>query len=189
MRTGSSRVLGGVFVAVLVLTAAACGGGAGNPNTSTAAGDTSAEAWADGICSSFTTWKQSLESIRDGVSSQPSASQLRRAGREFQVATQELERSLRQLDAPDTAQGEAAKKNLDQLATTLQSDLSKLEDTLKSPSSGAAGTLSQISTISATLATMASNLKLAGANLKNLAPSGELRQGFHQASACAPYVH
>jgi hypothetical protein len=36
---------------------------------------------------------------------------------------------------------------------------------------------------------MANKLKIAGGNLKNFAPSGELQQGFQQASACQKYVH
>jgi hypothetical protein len=74
MTNRTSRLLGGVAVAVLVLSAAACGGGGGsNTTTSTAAGGTSAEQWANGVCSSFTAWQKSLESIKTGVTSQPSA--------------------------------------------------------------------------------------------------------------------
>ena len=36
---------------------------------------------------------------------------------------------------------------------------------------------------------MANNLKIAGGNLKNFAPSGELKQAFEQAKACQPYLH
>ena len=175
--------------AVLVFSAAACGGGGGTPSTSTAAGGSSAVDWANGVCSSFTTWKNSLLSIKTDVTSQPSRSQLRQAERQIESATETLARSLKQLGAPDTAQGEAAKKSLDQVATTLRTGMNQLEETLKNSPSGAAGTLAQISAITATLGTMASELKLAGANLKQLAPSDELEQAFHQASACRRYVH
>ena len=172
-------------MAVLVLLAAACGGGGGSPTTGTAAGGTSAEAWASGVCSSFTTWKTSLESIKTDVTTQPSESQIRQAGRDFDTATKTLTHSLKQLGTPDTAQGQAAKQSLDTLVTTLDNGMSKIDDALSSSD----GVLSQISTISATLATMANDLKLAGANLDQLAPSGELQQAFHQAAACRQYVH
>ena len=172
-------------MAVLVLLAAACGGGGGSPTTSTAAGGTSAEAWASGVCSSFTTWKDSLESIKTDVTTQPSESQIRQAGRDFDSATKTLTHSLKQLGTPDTAQGQAAKKSLDTLVTTLDNGMHKIDDALSSSGS----VLSQISTISATLATTASELKLAGANLNQLAPSGELKQAFHKAGACQPYLH
>jgi hypothetical protein len=188
----SSRLLGGVALAALVLSAAACGGGGGgvgsSPTTTTAsAGGTSAEAWASGVCSAFTTWKKSFESIKTDVTSQPSQTQIRQAGQKVESATRTLARSLKQLGAPDTAQGEAAQKNLDTVVTTLDNGMSKLDEALSSSSSS--GLLSQLSTIGSTLATMASNLRLAGGNLKQLAPDGELQQAFHQASACRPYVH
>ena len=153
--------------------------------TGTAAGGTSAEAWASGVCSSFTTWKTSLESIKTDVTTQPSESQIRQAGRDFDTATKTLTHSLKQLGTPDTAQGQGAKQSLDTLVTTLDNGMSKIDDALSSSD----GVLSQISTISATLATMANDLKLAGANLDQLAPSGELQQAFHQAAACRQYVH
>jgi hypothetical protein len=179
-------LLGGAAAAVLVLSAAACGGGGG---TSTAAGGTSAVQWANGVCSSFTTWKTSVENAKTGVTSQPSPTQLRKAGRQIESATETLARSLRQLGTPDTAQGEAAKKNLDKLATSMKSGINRLKETLSSSPSGVVGTLSEISTITATLSGIATDLKLAGMNLKNLAPGGELEQAFHQASACQAYVH
>ena len=49
--------------------------------------------------------------------------------------------------------------------------------------------LSQISALTTTLSNMANKLKLAGGNLENFAPSGELKQAFHQASACKQYMH
>ena len=189
MRTGSSRLLAGVAVAVLALSAAACGGGGSNPTTSTTAGGTSAEQWANGVCSSFTTWKKSLESIQTSVTSQPSKSQLQKAAQQIENATETLAQSLKQLGRPETAQGEAAKKNLDALANTLQTGMSQLKTTLNNAPSGAAGVLAQISALTATLTTMANKLKLAGANLNNFAPSGELKHAFQQASACRQYVH
>jgi DNA repair exonuclease SbcCD ATPase subunit len=189
MRIESFRVLGAAAVAVLVLTAAACGGGGSNTTTSTAAGGTSAAEWATGVCSSFTTWTKSLESIKTSATSQPSKSQLKDAEEQIESATETLAKSLKQLGRPDTAQGQAAKKNLDVLATSLQNGMNQLKETLSSSSSGTAGTLAQISAITATLTTMANSLKLAGGNLQKFAPSGELKQAFQQASACQQYVH
>jgi hypothetical protein len=184
MRTG---LLSCAAVAVLVLLTAACGGG--GERTTTAAGGTSPAEWANGVCSSVTTWKQSLESIKDTVASQPSPSQLRRAGRKVERATETLARSLKELGTPETAQGEAAKKSLDTLATSLQNGMNKLEQTLGSSPSGVAGTLAQISALTATLSSMAHALELAGGNLKDLAPGDELEQAFHQASACKSLVN
>lgn len=174
---------------MLVLSVAACGGGGSNTTTSTAAGGTSAEQWANGVCSSFTTWKKSLLSIQASVTSQPSKSGLQKAAHEVESATETLAQSLKHLGKPDTAQGQAAKKNLDALATTLQTGMNQLKTTLNNAPSGAAGTLSQISALTTTLTSMANKLKLAGNNLKNFTPDGELKQAFQQASACKRYIH
>lgn len=171
-----------------MLTAAACGGGGSDTTTSTAAGGTSSEQWANSICSSFTTWKKSLQSIQTTVTSQPSGAALKTAAQQAETATETLAQSLKQLGKPDTAQGQAAKKNLDAVANTLQTGMQQLKTTLNNAPSGAAGALTQISALTATLSNMAGKLKLAGANLDNFAPSGELKQAFHQASACKPYV-
>jgi hypothetical protein len=120
------------------------------------------------------------------VVSQPSKSQLEKAAQQVESATETLAQSLKQLGKPETAQGQAAKKNLDTLATTLQAGMNQLKTTLNSSSSS---TLAQISAITAMLSTMAGKLKLAGTNLKNFAPDGELEQAFKQASACQRYVH
>jgi hypothetical protein len=185
----ASRLLAGAALATLVLAAAACGGGGSDTTTSTAAGGTSSEQWATGVCSSFTTWKKSLESIKTDVTSNPSKSALQQAGHDIDSATETLAKSLKDLGKPETAQGQAAKKSLDTLAAQLQSGMDKINETLNSSSSGAAGALTQVSTISATLANMANSLKLAGGNLKNFAPDHELEQAFQQASACKQYVH
>src|SRR5690348_4675117 len=71
---GRSRLLGGAAVVLLVLSAAACGGGGGDTTTSTASGGASAVQWANSVCSSFTTWKTSLESVKTEVTAQPSKS-------------------------------------------------------------------------------------------------------------------
>jgi hypothetical protein len=167
---------------VLVLSVAACGGG--KNTTSTAAGGVSAEAWANGVCSSFTTWKNSLEKAKTDFTSQPSESQLRKTGRDIDRATQTLTSSLKQLGTPNTAQGQAAKQSLDTLATSLENGMNKISDDLKSGS----GLLSQVTTIGATLTTMANSFKLAGANLKSLAPGADLQQAVQQASACHKYM-
>jgi DNA repair exonuclease SbcCD ATPase subunit len=189
MRTRSFRLLAGAALAAVVLFAAGCGGGGSDTTASTAAGGTSAEQWATGVCSSFTTWQKSLQSIQASVTSQPSAAALQKAFRQVESATQTLAQSLKQLGKPETAQGQAAKKNLDALANALQAGMSQLKATLDNAPSGAAGTLSQITAITKTLTNMANKLKLAGGNLKNFAPSGELEQAFRQAAACKPYVH
>ena len=176
--------LGLAATVALMLSVAACGGG-GKNTTSAAAGGVSAEAWANGVCSSFTTWKNSLEKAKTDFTSQPSESQLRKTGRNIDRATQTLTSSLKELGTPETAQGQAAKQSLDTLATSLGNGMSKIDQDLKSGD----GLMLQVASIGTTLTSMANSFKLAGSNLKSLAPGADLQQAVQQASACKPFVH
>ena len=176
--------LGAIATVALVLSVAACGGG-GKNTTSTTAGGTSAKAWANGVCSSFTTWRNSLEKAKTDFTSQPSEPRLRKTGQDIKRATQTLARSLKQLGTPDTAQGQAAKQSLDAVATSLESGMNKIDQDLKSGD----GLMLQVASIGTTLTSMANSLKLAGSNLKSLAPGAGLQQAVHQAGACKAFVH
>lgn len=175
--------LGATAIVALVLSVAACGGG--KNTTTTASGGTSAEAWANGVCSSFTAWKSSLDSAKKDFTSQPSESQLRKTGRDIERATQTLARSLKELGTPNTAQGQAAKQSLDTLATSLENGRDKVDQTLKSGD----GLMLQVAAIGTALTTMANSLELTGKNLKSLAPGADLQQAIHQTDACKQYVH
>jgi hypothetical protein len=175
--------LGAVATVALVFSVAACGGG--GKNSTTTAGGPSAKAWATGVCSSFIAWRSSLESAKTEFTSHPSESQLRKTGREIESATQALARSLKQLGTPETAQGQAAKQSLDTLATSLENGMNKIDEDLKSGD----GLMLQVASIGTTLTSMANSLKLAGSNLKSLAPGAELQQAFKQSGACKAYVH
>ena len=168
----------------IVLAATACGGSGGGASTTTTS---SAEQWAGGVCSAFVAWQTSLTHITSELKGGgvPSSSDLRQAGRQLEDSTTTLTRSLKQLGKPDTAGGEAAKKNLDTLATELSDGKSKIEETLKSTSS-AAEALGAISTVSATVATMGHDVTATVDDMKQLDPKGELEQAFHQAAACSP---
>lgn len=173
-------------MAALVLAAAACGGGGkSSTTTTTAAGGESASQWADGVCSSFATWKTSLQSIHVGV--HPSQSDLKQAGRDIEDATKTLTKSLKDLGPPNTAAGQAAKANIDSLATVLSNDMDKIDETLKTSPPTAAAALQQISTVSATLASMVHNLTLAFGRLKQVDPGGELEKAFKQSPSCQQF--
>lgn len=141
--------------------------------------------WASGMCTAFTTWKNSLKKIHLGAT--PSSSDIQKAGDEVRDATETLRQSLKDLGKPETAGGAAAKQNLETLQSVMSKDKEKIEETLKTKPPDAAAALAQLSTVSATLAAMVHNLNLAVSNLKKAEPTGELQKAFHQAPACAPY--
>lgn len=142
--------------------------------------------WAGGVCTAFTNWKTSLnKAAADVRKTGPSRAAINRAERQISDATTKLTRSLRQLGKPETAAGEAARKNLDTLSNQLSTGLNKIQETLKSNSSGTAGALIQVATVTATLSTMVHDLTTAVGKLKQSEPSGELEQAFHKAGSCS----
>lgn len=179
------------MAAALVFAAASCGGGGGGTTTTTstdAAGSSATVHWASGVCTAFTDWKTSLESIRTSLRGSHSKADLQHAGSQVTDATETLANTLQQLGRPETTSGQAAQKNLDVLTTELKQDKAKIEDTLKTTTdSSAAESLAALSTVSGTLAKMAHNLTLALGHLKSYDPSGELEQAFHEAQSCSPY--
>jgi chromosome segregation ATPase len=173
-------------VAALALTASACGGA--KTTSSTTTGTSATVQWANGVCSAFSTWKASLESIKSSFkNAQPTKSNLRRVERQVEQATTKLARSLKQLGTPNTAAGQQAKKTLQRLSTQFSKNVNKIQQALKATPSSAANALATLSTVSATLATMAQNLSLAAANLKQANVKGEVQQAFKQAPACKAF--
>ena len=70
--------------------------------------ETSAEEWADGVCTALTTWTADLETAAEplGDVSSLSGDSIRQAADDVKVATETLTESLRSLGRPDTESGE-----------------------------------------------------------------------------------
>ena len=166
-----------VAAAAVALAAAGCGSSSSN-NT------TSAETWANGVCSAFSTWETSMKSLQTTVTSGGlSKDSLNTAASDAKDATQTLAKSLKKLGKPNTTAGQQAQDDMSQLSDQLNTSAKTIDDAMKS-ASGAAGVLTAVSTISATLVTMGKDVSTAVTNLQKLDPKGELETAFKQASSC-----
>jgi hypothetical protein len=186
-----SRVVVAAAVVMLVLSASACGGGKKSSSTTTTTASATQQ-WAGGVCSAFTTWKTALQGIKSslkagGISSLNSTA-LKQAATKAEDATTTLVNSLKNLGKPDTANAQAAKKNLTSLQTTLSQGMTTIENTLKSAPSNVAGMATAVSTAAAELATMANSLTKSVDQLKQINPGSDLEQAFKQAPSCSAYV-
>jgi|SRR6478672_4537631 len=195
-----SRVLIVVAVAALALTASACGGGK-NSNSAGATGSTgstgstgatgatvSADQWATGVCSAFTTWKTSLHEARATITSgSVTEATLNDAANQAKDANQKLVQSLQGLGKPSTADGQKAQENLKDLETSLSFSMNKIKDTVHSKPSSMAELAAAVTTVKQAEATMVAALQTAVKNLKKFDPSGELETAFNDAPSCAPY--
>jgi methyl-accepting chemotaxis protein len=165
-----------VAAAAVALAAAGCG--------SSSSDTTSASDWANGVCSAFSTWETSMKTLQTTVTSGGlSEDSLNTAASDAKDATQTLAKSLKKLGKPDTQAGQQAQDDMSQLSDELNASAKTIDDAMNN-ASGAAGVLTAVSTISATLVTMGKDVSTAVTNLQKLDPKGELETAFKQASSC-----
>jgi hypothetical protein len=159
-----------------VSLAAGCGGDDGGSSATTE--------WADGVCSAIATWGTSItatgESLRSGATR---PDDLREAVDEFESATRTFIDDLRGLGKPDTEAGERAQEELDQLAETVEENVSTMQTAIDE-ASGVSEVVAAATTISSTLATMGQQLASTFAELESLDASGELEEAFREADSC-----
>jgi hypothetical protein len=167
-----------VLASLLVLAALAAGCGGGGDKT------TSAQNWADGVCSAINTWTDSLrsagQSLRGGNLSESS---LTGATDDLKDATAQLKDDLSGLGAPDTESGDKAKQTTDDLSNNIQEGVDTIEGAVKDATDGG-GIVSAVTTVTSTLSTMGSQVQTAFGELEKLDPGGELESAFQDASSC-----
>jgi ABC-type transporter Mla subunit MlaD len=176
-----------VPILALAIVAAGCGGGGGG-SSSTGTGSesaaTPAEDWANSVCQAFVDWNDSIQAAGQGISQNPSEEGVRTAGEDIQSATDKLVEDLRGLGRPDTASGQQAKDDIDQLATSLDTSLQKITDAMDN-ASGTSGTVNAASTIASTLVGMGQEVSAAFSKLEDIDAQGELEDAFTSADSCA----
>jgi hypothetical protein len=176
----SLSAAGGAIVAAALL-AAGCGGG-GTTSTTSPTVD-----WANNLCSATTTWKDALSSAASSLKNGPyTSATLDAAAGQAKDATQTFLDSLKGLGKPDTPSGQDAKSAVDSLQSQLQSDLDTMQKATANVS-GASAVLNAISVVSGTLVTMGNQVKSTVSTLQQSDVSGDLKNAFDQADACAPY--
>ena len=166
--------------ASLALVAAGCGGG----DESSSASPT--DEWAEGFCTSITTWTDSLTGITEQFSSPSSLTSeaLTDAANDVKSSTETLVDDLRALGAPDTESGEDVKTSIDELSNTVESEAAKIESAAEGVS-GLADLPSAISSITTSLSAMSSAFSTTLQTAESADASGELRTALEDSPACA----
>ncbi len=148
------------------------------------AADDGASSWADGVCSSLTTWKTSVTDAAESVTKNGvSKDSLQSAVDQAQKATSTLESDLKKLGKPNTKAGQQAKDTADQLSQLLSTNTNTIKKAIDD-ASGVSGLVSATATITATLLSMKTQVQGAVNNLKALDPKGELQQAFTDSASC-----
>ena len=126
MTSTRTLTLIGLTVSLVVL-AAGCGS-SGDSSTTTTTSASATETWASGVCTSLTTWQDAIKSAAGSLKSDPTKSGLQTAVDDTKSATQTLSSDLKGLGKPDTPAGQQAKDSLDQLSTSLEQNVTTIEN-------------------------------------------------------------
>jgi hypothetical protein len=163
------------LASALGLVAAGCGGGSDKKAN---------EAYADNVCTAIGTWQQDVKSIATNFSGGISKASLQTKLTQFETATKNLVSQIKAVPPPDTSQGQDAKKQVDQLATEVQTTTSAVKSTAaKIPANATvAQTASALSTLAPQLQTLVSTAKSTVSSLQTA--GGSLASAFESASAC-----
>jgi ABC-type transporter Mla subunit MlaD len=173
----------GLVVATLLTAiavgAAGCGGGDESASTTTPA------EWADGFCTSVTTWTDELQRISDefGDPSSASLDSLKQAANEVETATDAFLEDVRNLGAPETDSGQAVEDSLQTLADTVESEKADLKAAAEDVSD-LSGVAAAVTAIGTSLNAMGTAFQQALTAIQNADTGGELETAFEQTDSC-----
>jgi len=168
-----------VIVAVAVV-AAGCGSSKPKEDPTTQ--------WANSLCTSATTWEDSITSAANSVKNGGfSQSSLRKASNDIQDATKTLVSDVRKLGRPPTKAGAQEQQAIDNLQNEIDDGVQKIQDATNN-ASGATGMLNAVSTVTATIATIGDEIKATYKQLQSIDTTGELQTAFQQADACKSFT-
>jgi hypothetical protein len=183
------RTLLAVLILAVAVIAAGCGGGSSSSTgatgeTGSSSAATPAEDWANSVCQAFVDWNSSISAAGQGISQNPSEEGIRTAGDDIRTATDSLVDDLRGLGRPDTESGQEAKDDIDELATSLDTSLQKINEAMEN-ASGTTGAVNAATTIANTLVEMGQEVSTAFSKLQDIDAQGELEDAFTSADSCA----
>jgi hypothetical protein len=165
----------------VVSCAAACGG-----SSTTSQGKTEAEKWADGVCSSISTWRDTVSQARSTLRhpADLSVSTFEDTVRGVVDATRRLVTEMGNLGPPNTTAGNQAADQISKLSAQLDKEMAVLKKTIQSDAASPSEVLANLSTITGALATMSSDISKTVDGLKSLDGAAELRDAFDSSANC-----
>lgn len=165
-----------LVAAVLTLLAAGCG----------KSSDTKAsEAYADSVCSAAGTWKQQIQSIGTSLSSGGfTKDSLQAALTKAESATKTMVTQIKAVPPPNTSEGKAAKQQLDQLTTDVNStvEAAKSAATQLEGNASASSIATAVAALAPQVKSLANEAQSAFETLKNA--GGSLGSAFKNTDSC-----
>ena len=174
----SKRLALAAAVAVCAFFAAGCGSSDSSSDT------TPTTDWANGLCSSITTWQSSITSIIDTLKAGSlTQDSLTAAVDDAEEATRNFTTDLKSLGRPDTEAGQQAQASVNELTTEIDADMTKIQDTV-SGASGVVGIVAAVPTITTTIQSAGNQVADTISGFKTLDAKGELESAFKDAESC-----
>jgi exonuclease VII small subunit len=159
---------------VVVVLFTGCGGDSGS---------SASEDYANSVCRDLSAWVTDVNSAITSLTDAGLATDredVQSSVDQATDATDDLLNSLEELGAPETDAGQQAKSELENLGTTLRSQIDAIEKALDADT----GAVALAATVTAALSTAASAVESAYNDLRGLDPGGELEDAFQNADDC-----
>ena len=172
-----SLTLSGVLaVALFGVVLAGCGGSSSDTKAN--------EAYADSVCTAVASWEQSIKDIATDFSGGISKASLQTKVDQAQSATTKLVNEIKAVPPPDTDEGQAAKQQLNQLTSDVEtivgaakSGLAQLQDDASAATIAAA-----VAALAPQLPSLVSEARSAIGTLKDA--GGSLASAFKSTDSC-----
>jgi hypothetical protein len=173
-------IVASLLVSVLALVAAGCGG-----NDDSSSDAVPADQWADEFCTAVSSWKDSLQEIRDRFTDLSSLTEdsLNEAADDAENATDEFVSDLQGLGRPDTASGQDIEDSLQTLQDTVDQQKSDVQDAVDNVE-GVGDIPAAITTIGSAITTMGTALQSAFDAIENEDVDGEIKTAIDNSEAC-----
>lgn len=180
----TTKLLVATGVAALAVAAAGCGGSDNASDTTTTEATPAAE-WADGFCTAISTWKTDVTSVKDEFTDLSSFSEdsLKSATDDIQTATDQLVENLKSIGAPDTESGQEVKDSIDELASTLDTQLADIQTSVDD-ASGLTALPGAIQDVLSSLSAMSTAFSSTLSTIGDADVQGELKDALEASPAC-----
>jgi hypothetical protein len=164
------------LVGALAFTAAGCGGKSADQKAS--------ETYANSVCSAIADWETQVKSIATDLSGGISKTSLQSKVTQVESATKSLATDIKAVPPPDTSDGQAAKQQLNQLSTELQTTVTAAQSAVTGIQADASA-----ATIGAAAVALAPQVKTlatsAQSTISTLQSSkGDISSAFKSADSC-----
>ena len=165
-------------VATLGLVAAGCGGDDGDEASS-------ADVWADEVCTTIQEWADGLDVILEDLGDVSSLSEdaVEEAADEADAVTGDFIQELRDLGAPDTPSGDAIEQEVEELADTVDAEREDVRQAVDG-ADGLGGVAQAVGEVGASVAEMTAAVEQTLEAIDTADVEGEVRTAIDESAAC-----